>query len=101
MTSWQVLQRAAYVVSDHERVVVLSLDHPGVEPQALLFTGAAIWQELLDPDDQCARPVVGEDDLLDRLATRYSTSPDAIRPEVTNFLSRLAGAGLVTQRSED
>lgn len=97
---WQVSERAAYVASSPERVVVLNLDRPAEQPLAILGSGAAIWHELMPPEGTLERPIRRDSELLERLAERYGCAQESISADVQNFLAELVDRGLI-QRSTD
>lgn len=96
MTGWQISERVAYVVSGPDRVVALNLDRPADPPLAFLGTAAAIWLALAG-DDELARPVVEEQQLVDCLAAAYDVPPGAIAAEVEAFLGDQLASGFLAR----
>lgn len=89
-TTWRISTRTAFVVTTPERVVVLNLEHPQEQPRALLGTAAAIWLQLAAGREHHG---VGEPELLGRLAEQFSTTVEAIAPDVASFLEEMGAGG--------
>lgn len=97
-TSWQIHDQAAYVVTNPQRVMAISLDHPERQPSALLGTGAAIWLYLQSANDRAPYPLVPEDELTEALAEQFGTTPEQIGSDVVAFLEQLEADGLLVRR---
>lgn len=91
-TAWQICEDVT-ILDGVGRIVVMRLGAPD-HPQALLGTGAAIWEALMG-DQVEEHPVLTEQELLAGLAERYQTLPELIAADVEAFLTGMLEAGYV------